>query len=123
MLLRGAQQVTLDHKSGSHNVSLAPESWEYLGLGWRGVSYVWTVLCFGWCASPCIYHCLSDAAAQYLRSQDITISTRLEYFWMSNFRATRDLKPTGQKKAARKAAALALTIFYRCGYFMACLKY
>ena len=38
---------------------------------------------------------------------------------MSNSRATRDLSPTGQKKAAREAVAFALTIFYRCGYFMA----
>ena len=60
---KGAQQVTLDHKSGSHNVPLAPESWEYFGLCWRGVYYVWTVLCFGWCTSPYIYHSLSDAVA------------------------------------------------------------
>ena len=37
---------------------------------------------------------------------------------MSNSRAIRDLSPTGQKKAAREVVALALTIFYRCGYFM-----
>ncbi|CAM9368491.1 unnamed protein product [Ascophyllum nodosum] len=36
----GAQQVTLDHKSGIHNVPLAPQSWEYFGLCWRGVYYV-----------------------------------------------------------------------------------
>ena len=65
-----AQQVTLGHKSGFHNVSPAPESGEYFGLCWRGVYYVWTVLCFGWCASPYIYHNLSDAVAQYLQSQD-----------------------------------------------------
>ena len=38
---------------------------------------------------------------------------------MSNSRATRDLSPTVQKKAARKAVALSLTLFYRCGYFVA----
>ena len=65
---KGAQQVTLDHESGFHNVPLAPESWEYFGLCWRGVYYVRTVLCFGWCASPCTNHSLSDAVAQYLRS-------------------------------------------------------
>ena len=68
---KGAQQVTLDHNSGFHNIPLAPESWEYFELCWRGVYYVWTVLCFGWCASPYIYHSLSDAVAQNLRSQDI----------------------------------------------------
>ena len=81
--------------------------------------YVWTVLCFGWCASPYIYHSLNDAVAQYLRSEDIPTSAWLDDFWMSNSRVTRDLSPTGQKKVAREAVALALTIVHRCGYFMA----
>ena len=37
---KGVQQVTLDHKSDFHNIPLAPESWEYFGLCWRGVYYV-----------------------------------------------------------------------------------
>ena len=116
----GAQQVTLDHESGFHNnVPLAPESCEYFGLCWRGVYYVWTVLCFGWCASPYIYHSLGDAVALYSRSQDIPTSAWLDDFCMSNFRVTRDLSPTRQQKAAREAVALVLTVFYRCGYFMA----
>ena len=81
--------------------------------------YVWTVLCFGWCASPYIIHSLRDAVAQHLRSQNITTSAWLDDFWVTNSRATRDLNPTGQKKAAREAVALALMIIYRCGYFMA----
>ena len=68
---KGAQQVTLDHKSRFHNVSLAPKSWGYFGLCWRGMCCVWTALCFWWCASPYIYHSLSDAVAQYLRSKDM----------------------------------------------------
>ena len=85
--------------------------------------YVWTVLCFGWCASPYIYHNLSDAVAQYLQSQDKPSLAWLDDFWMSNYQTTRDLSPTGQQKTARKAVALALKIFYRCGYFMAFPKY
>ena len=80
------------------------------------------VLCLGWCASPYIYHSLSAAVAQYLRSQDIPTSAWLDDFWMTNSRATRGLSPTGQKNVAREAVALALTIFYRCGYFMALTK-
>ena len=116
---KGAQQVTLDHKSGFHNVPLAPESWEYFGLCWRGEYCVWTVLCFRWCASPYIYHSLSGAVAQHLRSRYIPTSAWLDGFWMTTSRATRGLNPTGQKPAAREAVARALTIFYRCGYFMA----
>ena len=66
---------------------------------------------------------LSNAVAQFLRSQDLPISAWLGDFWMSNSRATRDLSPTGQKKAACEVVALALTFFYRCGYFMAFPKY
>ena len=81
--------------------------------------YVWTVPCLGWCASPYIYHSLSDAVAQHLRSQDTPTSAWPDCFWMTNSRATRGLNLTGQKNAAREAVAFALTIFYRCGYFMA----
>ena len=42
---------------------------------------------------------------------------------MTNSRATRGLSPTDQKNAAREAVALALTIFYHCGYFMAFPKF
>ena len=38
---------------------------------------------------------------------------------MTNPRAKRGLNSTDQKNAASEAVALALTIFYRCGYFMA----
>ena len=65
-----------------------------------------------------MYLSLSNAEAQYLRSQDIPTSAWLDDFWMSYFRVTRDLSPTDQQKAARGAVALALTVFYRCGYFM-----
>ena len=116
---KGAQQVTLDHKSEFHNFPLAPESWEYVGLCWRGVYYVQTVLCCGWCPSPYTYHSLSDAVAQHLRSQDIPTPASFDDFWMTNPRATRGLNPTDQENAARETVALELTIFYRCGYFMA----
>ena len=38
---------------------------------------------------------------------------------MSNFRAIRDLSPTGQQNVAREAVALARAVLYRCSYFMA----
>ena len=115
---KGTQRVTLDHKSEFHNAPLASESWEYFGLYWRGVYYVRRAGCFGWCASPYIHHSLSDVVAQYLQSQGIPTSAWLDDFWVSNFRATRDLSPTGQQKAAREAVALVLTVFYRRGYFI-----
>ena len=40
---QGAHQISMDHKSGFHNVPLHPDSWTYFGIYWKGVYYVWTV--------------------------------------------------------------------------------
>ena len=119
---QGAHQVTLDHKSGFHNVPLHPDSWTYFGFCWQGVYYVWTVLCFGWCSSPFIYHGLSDAIAQYIRSLGVPILTWLDDFWLSNRRDSQHDTSAEQAKAAHESLCLALTIFYRCGYFMSLKK-
>ena len=77
---QGAHQISMDHKSEFHNVPLHPDAWTYFGIYWKGVYYVWTVLCFGWCESPYIYHTLSSAVAQYLRHLDVPITTWLDDF-------------------------------------------
>ena len=99
-----------------------PDSWTYFGIYWKGVYYVWTVLCFGWCESPYIYHTLSSAVAKYLRHLDVPITTWLDDFWMSNFQATKTQSPAQQREAAREVASPALTVFYQCSYFMSITK-
>ena len=84
--------------------------------------HVWSVLCFGWCESPYIYHTISSAVAQYLRHFDVPITTWLDDFWMSNFQATKTQSPAQQRKAAREVTSLALTVFYQCGYLMSITK-
>ena len=118
----GAHQVTADHKAGFHNVSLSKSSWTYFGFNWLGVYYVWTVLCFGWCTSPYIYHSLSLAVAQYLRSQDIPVLAWIDDFYLTNFRSTRHLEHKEQFQAAQVASYLAMSVFYRAGYFMSTVK-
>ena len=112
---QGAHQIFMYHKSWFHKVPLHPDSWTYFGIYWKGVYYVWTVICFGWCESPYIYHTLSSAVAQYLRHLDVPITTWLDDFRMSNFQATRTQSPAQQREAAKEVAALALTVFYQCG--------
>lgn len=119
---RGAHQITMGHASGLHHVPLHPDSWKYFGFRWKGKYYVWTVVCFGWCSSPYVYHTLSDAVAQYLQSRDVPMLACIDDFWMAGFRSARDLAPEKQAKAARTAAYLALSIFYHCGYFMSMAK-
>ena len=42
-----AHQISMDHKSGFHNMPPHPDSWTYSGMCWKGVYYVWAILCFG----------------------------------------------------------------------------
>ena len=81
--------------------------------------YVHTVLCFGWCVAPEICRSRRDTVAQYFRSKDIPIPTWLKDFWRLILRTTHDLGLIDQQNAARKGTVLVLTVFYRCGYFMA----
>ena len=68
------------------------------------------------------YHTLSSAVAQYLHHLDVPITTWLDDFWVSNFRATKTESPAQQREAAREVASLALAVFYQCGYFMSIAK-
>ena len=105
----GAHQITLDHKSGFHNPPLHPDSWPCFGLCWQGTYYVWTVLCFGWCSSPYIYHSLSDAIIQDIRSRDIPILTWLDDFWLTNRSSSKYDSRAGQAWAAHEYYASHLT--------------
>ena len=118
----GAHQVTLDHKSGFHHVALDAESWQYFGLCWQGVYYVFTVLGFGWCSSPYIYHTLSSVVGQYLRARDTPVLVWIDDFYLSNFRSTKSGTPQAQFRAAQAATYLALSVFYKAGYFMSASK-
>ena len=117
-LWQGAHQISMDHKSGFHNVPPHPDSWTYVGIYWKGVYYVWTVLSFGWCESPYIYHTLSSAVAQYIRQLGMPVTTWLGDFWMFNFQASKPQSPAQQCEAAREVASLALIVFYHCGSFV-----
>ena len=68
---KGAYQVKLDYKSGFHNIPLDLPSCTYFVLCWKGIYYVWTVLCFSWSSSTYIYHTFSAAVTQYLREKGI----------------------------------------------------
>jgi hypothetical protein len=56
-----------DHKSGYFHVRLHPDTQQYFGFEFDGSYYVYTVLPFGWSASPLIYQSLSRAVCTYLR--------------------------------------------------------
>ena len=118
----GAHQVTVDHKSAYHHVALEPSSWQYFGFEWEDEFYVFTVLCFGWCSAPFIYASLSEAAARYLRSQDVPVLTWIDDFYVTNFCSTRLLEPNQRFVAAQAAASLVLDVLYQAEYFISISK-
>lgn len=122
MAWEGAFQATLDHASGFHHVPVDRASWKYLGLFWEGEYYVYTVLCFGWCSSPYIYHTLSSAIGSYLRARDTPVLVWLDDFYITNARSTKAGTLAQQARAARAALHLALWVFYKAGYFLSVKK-
>jgi len=62
---------SLDDKSAFHHILLRLSSWPLFGFKYAGVSYRWRVLPFGFCASPWVYHTLSEVKASSLRSLGI----------------------------------------------------
>ena len=75
----------MDHNNGYFRVPLHMymDSRKYLGVFWKGVYYVLTVLPFGWKSSPAIYHSITEAVNTYVRSLGIPICTGMDkgYAW------------------------------------------
>jgi len=119
---QGAFQMTCDHKAGFHHVALDKASWECFGFEWGGKYFVFTTLCFGWCSSPFIYHTLSAMVARYLRTKGMPVLTWIDDFYFTNFRATRTWEQARQFQAAKAAAYLVMSVFYKAGYFVSIKK-
>lgn len=68
VMSEGCFQSSPDDSSGFHNVLQHPASWPLFGLRYQGVNNVSTVVSFGCCESPYVYHTLSEAKATLLRS-------------------------------------------------------
>jgi hypothetical protein len=62
-----AVMITCDEKSGYDHVRLAPNAQDYFGIEFGGYIMVYTVLPFGWKASPYIYQCIGMVVTSYLR--------------------------------------------------------
>ena len=79
---------SLDVSSGFHHVLLHPASWPLLGRRYQGVDYVRTVLPFGWCESPYVYHTLSEANEALLQSKGIPALPYIDGSWLANMQST-----------------------------------
>ena len=58
------------------------------GLRYQNVDFVWTVLSFGWCESPYVYHSLSEVKAAFLRAKAIPALAYIDDSWLANVQST-----------------------------------
>ena len=115
---RGCYQGSLDDTEGFHHVTLHPASWELFGFVWAGVDYVWTTLPFGFSASPYLYHTLSEARAQYIRSKGIPALVFIDDAWICTARNACNGSDRQQWLSAAHALRFAASVSYLCGYYL-----
>ena len=118
----GCYQGSLDDKSGFHHVLLHPASWPLFGAVWEGITYVWTVLPFGWNESPYVYQTVSGVRSQFLRARGIPALTYIDDSWQCSPVAARELAPREQWLAAAAGLRLAVALSACAGFFLSISK-
>ena len=119
---QGCYMTSLDDCSAFHHLLIRPSSWTLFGFSYRGVDYVFCVLPFGFCASPWVYHTLSEAKAAFLRKREIPALAYLDDSFLTNYIATHGKLPKEQWLAAADATHVAMLVSYFCGYFLSLKK-
>lgn len=76
----GTGMSSVDHENGYHHVALTESSYQYFGMFWEGIYYVWTVLVFGYSLSPFFYHSLSEAVCAYVRRASVPATAWIDDF-------------------------------------------
>ncbi|MGA9040188.1 MAG: reverse transcriptase domain-containing protein [Terriglobales bacterium] len=71
---------TIDLKSAFQQLQLHPNMRRLFGIRWNGVSYVSTVLCFGWKSSPLVWTKLTREVVRLWRSHAIRLAVYLDDF-------------------------------------------
>jgi hypothetical protein len=106
---------SIDHKSGYHHVSLQQSSWQYFGFQWERVSYVFTVLPFGWAPACYIYNTLSSVVAAYYRSFGVHCIFYLDDFGFS-------IVWYMSRRQGAEVVWCILAVMYLAGYYVSCPK-
>ena len=114
--------VSLDDKSGFHNLSLQPESWPLFGVHYNGVDDVCTTLPFGWNESPVCSHPISEAKAAYMRSRGVPVLACIDDAVCATFVATFGKSNRLQRLACAEAFFLGIMVSFLWGYFISDTK-
>ena len=118
----GCYMTSLDDTAAFHHICIHPASWPLFGFSYNGIDYVWRVLPFGFSASPWIYHTLSEAKAELLRSLGIPSLAYLDDSFLSNFVATQGASPRDQWLAACEATHVGMLVAFLCGTYLSSKK-
>ncbi len=71
MFETGHYVITFDLKAGYHHIDINKEHWKYLGFGWKGQYYVFSVLPFGLSSACYIFTKVMRPLVRYWRSLGI----------------------------------------------------
>ena len=78
VLQPGYRAITVDLKSAFHQVLVAPRLRPYLAFEWRGATYLWKVLPFGFTHSPACMQGVAQVLADALTRQGLPASIYLD---------------------------------------------
>ena len=115
-------QGSLDDNSGFHHVILHPASWPLFGAVWEGITYVWTVLPFGWNISSYFYQTVSRVRSQFLRPRSFPTFTYIDDSWRCSLVAICSSAPREQWLAAAAGLRLAVALSSCADLFLSVSK-
>ena len=114
LVRENAVMVTTDDKSGYDHVRLSSHSQEYFGLEFGGYFMVYTVLPFGFKASPYIYQMIGMVVTSYLRSRSVITVQYIDDRLVVSDR--------GGIQEGRRVAYVLLQVLTRLGYTLSLEK-
>ena len=115
----GMFMFSVDHKSGYHHVALHHSAWEYFGMEWEGVIYIYIygynpyLRCTICSVNSNCYHKLTDATIQYVRVLTLAPSIAwLDDIWGANAANTRGLSNLEQWQSANRVLFVLCMVLY-----------
>eukprot|EP00768_Dysnectes_brevis_P001136 gnl/Dysnectes_brevis/1271_a1425_1193.p1 GENE.gnl/Dysnectes_brevis/1271_a1425_1193~~gnl/Dysnectes_brevis/1271_a1425_1193.p1 ORF type:complete len:863 (+),score=112.03 gnl/Dysnectes_brevis/1271_a1425_1193:230-2818(+) len=81
--------VTIDLKSGYHQVAMRPDAVPFLGFRWQKRTYVFVALPFGSKQAPFFFSLLTHQAVRYARVKGAALSHYLDDFLLSELSSSR----------------------------------
>jgi hypothetical protein len=91
-LLPGYSLYRMDMADAYHHIGMHRGHWTYLGFRWQGVDYVFTIVPFGLCSAPRLFHTFVRPLVRHLREHGLRFVTFLDdfFFGTPSERASRE---------------------------------